>query len=125
MVADRQVSCLSVEFEACWHIRLLHQVIDHALQAHGPAVIGVVNAGDAVLVQPGNFIRQDGTPASTEDADMACPLLLQQVVHVSEVFVVPALVARHGDGLRIFLNGAVDHLFDTAVVAQVNNLAAG
>lgn len=32
----------------------------------------------------------------------------------------PALITRHGNGIGIFLNGAVHHFLHTAVVAEVN-----
>ncbi len=48
--------------------------------------------------------------------------LLQQVEHVFEILHVPALVGGDGNGLHIFLDGAIDYLLHRAVVAQVNHL---
>jgi hypothetical protein len=37
---------------------------------------------------------------------------------------VTTLVTGHGDSLGIFLNGAIHHFFNAAVVTQVNYLGA-
>ena len=56
---------------------------------------------------------------------MARPALVQEVFHVLEVLHVASLVGRHGNGLCIFLDGAVDHFVDAPVVSKVNDLASG
>jgi hypothetical protein len=53
---------------------------------------------------------------------VAATPLFEQVVHVFEVFEVPALVGGKGNGIGIFLNGCVHHFGCAAVVAQVNDL---
>lgn len=50
---------------------------------------------------------------------------MAQVVHVFEVFIVTTLVAGHGDGLGIFLDGGVHHLLYAAVVTEVDDFHAG
>ena len=106
-------------------VRALDQVVDHALQPHGPSVVGVVDAFDAVVVQLLNFFRQDGASAAAKNSDVPCAPLVQQVLHVFEVLHVPALVGGHGDGLGVFLNGRGDHLVHAAVVPQVDDLTSG
>ena len=103
----------------------MDQVVDHALQPHGPSVVGVVDAFDAVVVQLLNFFRQDGASAAAKNADVPCAPLVQQVLHVFEVLHVPALVGGHGDGLGVFLDGRGDHLVHAAVVPQVDDFASG
>ena len=56
---------------------------------------------------------------------MWCAFFLQEVVHVFQVFHVATLIGGHGNGLGIFLNGAIDHFFNRAVVAKVYHFAAG
>ena len=41
---------LAVEFNTCGKVTRFHQVVDHALQAHFSSVVGVVDAGNAVVV---------------------------------------------------------------------------
>ena len=50
-IAGQQVLGFAVEVVAGREIALGQHIIDHALQAHGPAIIRRINAGDAVLVQ--------------------------------------------------------------------------
>ena len=85
----------------------------------------MVNAFDAVRMQFFNFFRKDGSSASSVDSDVARPALVQEVLHVLEVLHVASLVGRHGNGLCIFLDGAVDHFIDAPVVSKVNDLASG
>jgi hypothetical protein len=71
----------------------LHEhVVDHALQTHRAAIVGVVNAADAVGMQFLNFGRQNRAAAPAEDLDMPGAALLEQVVHVFEILIVTALV---------------------------------
>jgi len=103
----------------------LNQVVDHALQPHGPSIVRVVDALNPVIVQFLNFFRKDGAAATTKDADVPRAPLVQQVLHVLEVLHVPALVGGHGDGLGVFLDGRGDHLVHAAVVPQVDDFASG
>ncbi len=50
------------------------------------------------------------------------PFSPEQVVHVFEVFHVAALVARHRNGVGIFLDRTVHHFLHAAVVPQVDHL---
>ena len=99
-------------------------VVDHALQAHFPAVVGVVDALDAVVVELGNLLGEDGAATAAEDADVPSSALIEQVLHVFEVLHVASLVGGHGDGLGVLLNGAVHDLIDRAVMAEVDDLAS-
>src|SRR5690554_5664532 len=56
---------------------------------------------------------------------MGCALFRQQVIHVSEVFVVPSLVTRYCDSLNVFLDSSVYHFSHAAVVAKMNDFASG
>ena len=106
-------------------VALLEQVVDHALEAHAAAVVGVVNAVDAISLEFFNFGGQDGAAAAAEEFDVARAAFAQQVVHVFEKLRVAALVGRDGDALHVFLNGAVDNLLHAAVVSEVDDLGAG
>ena len=52
------------------------------------------------------------------------PRSLQHVDHVLEVFDVAALVAGQRDGVGVFLQRGADHVFDAAVVAEVDHFGA-
>ena len=103
----------------------LDHVVDHALQAHLLAVLGRIDARDAVVVQLLDLRRHDHAAAAAEHLDVLAAALAQQVEHVLEVLDVAALVGADGDALRVLLKRRGDHLFDRAVVAEVDHLAAG
>ena len=96
-------------------------IVNHALQAHFPAVVRVVDALDAIVVELGNLLGEDGAAPAAEDADVPGPALIEQVLHVFEVFHVASLVGGHGNGLSVFLNGAVHHLIDRTVMTEVDD----
>ena len=99
-------------------------VVDHALKAHALAVVGRVDAGDAVVLQFADLLGHDHAAAAAEDPDIAGATLTQQVDHVLEELDVAALIGADGDALHVFLDRGRDHFLDRAVVAQVNDLGA-
>ena len=90
-----------------------------SLQTHGATVVGRIDAGYAVLVQFCDLIGEDDTTAAAEYLYMAATTLFEQVMHVLEIFYVPALVGGHCYGVGIFLDGAIYHVLHTAIVAEV------
>ena len=102
----------------------LYDILDHFHQAQLHAVVGVVDALDAVGFQLADFFRGDGAATAGDHADMAGVALAQHVDHVLHVFHVPALVAGQRDGIGVFLQGGAHHVFHRAVVAQVDHLRA-
>jgi hypothetical protein len=106
-------------------IQGLHQVVDHALQAHAGAVLGRVDLGDAVGFELLDLLRHDHPAAPAEHLDVRSAALPQQVHQVLEELDVPALVARDGHPLRVLLDGGVHDLLDRAVVAQMDDLRPG
>ena len=98
-----------------------HQVVNHAHQAHGSPVVGRVDLGDARLVEGANFGRRDGAATAAKDADVLATGFIEQLANVGEVLHVAALVRGQGHGVRVFLNGAVNHRFGGLVVAEVND----
>jgi hypothetical protein len=102
-------------------------IIDADLSVHAPtelAVLGGVDAGDAVVVQLADLGRDDDAAPAAEDLDVLAAALAQQVDHVLEVFDVAALVAADRDAVGVFLQGGGDDLVDRAVVAQVHDFGA-
>ena len=99
-------------------------VLDHALEAEAPAILGGVDLLDAVALQLGDLGRGDGAAATDDHADVAGAELAQHVDHVGEVFVVAALVGAHGDAVGIFLDGRAHDVGDAAVVPEVHDLGA-
>ena len=115
----------SVEVHPNSIVTLLHQVVDHALQAERSAVVRTVDTGDAIVVQFRDLFRQNGTATTTKNLDVTGPFFLEQVVHVFEVLHMPALVGGHGNSVGVFLDGTIHHLFHTAVVTQVDHFHPG
>ena len=106
-------------------VGLLHDLVDHPLQAHVHAVFRRVDAGDAVRVQFPDLGRHDDAAAAAEDLDVRAAVRLQQVDHVLEELDVAALVTGDGDALDVLLQRRVDDLLHRAVVAEVDDLRAG
>ena len=106
-------------------IGLHHQIIDHALQTHRPAIVGRINPRDAIIHEFFDLFRQNHTATTTKNLDVLGTSFLQQIIHVFEVLVVTALVAGHGNGVGILLNGGLHHLLHTAIVTQVNHFTTG
>ena len=105
-------------------VAALDHVVDHALEAHLLAVLGRVDACDAVVVQGRDLRRHDHPAAAAEHLDVLAAALAQEIEHVLEVLDVPALVGADRDALRVLLQRRRDHLVDRAVVAEVDHLAA-
>jgi hypothetical protein len=101
-----------------------HHLADHSGEAHALAVLGAVDALDAVGVQLGDLARHDDAAAAAEDADVRAAARLQQVDHVLEVLDVAALVRADRDALHVLLQRRGDDLVDRAVVAEVDHLGA-
>ncbi len=102
-----------------------HHVVDHALEAHVPAILGAVDAGHAVGLQLADLVGDDDAATPAEDLDVAGAALPQQVHHVLEELHMAALVAGEGDALGVLLDGRLHDVLHGAVVAQVDHLAAG
>jgi hypothetical protein len=106
-------------------VGMLHDFVDHALQAHMHAVFRGVDAGHAIGVQFLDFRRHDHAATAAEDLDVLATTGLEQVDHVFEELDVTALVGRDADALRVFLQRGIDDLLHRTVVAEVNHLGAG
>jgi hypothetical protein len=102
----------------------LEHVVDHALQAQRRAVLGGVDARDAVVVQLADLPRDDHAAATAEDLDVRAAVGAQQVEHVLEVLDVAALVRRDRDGLHVLLQRRAHDLAHGAVVTEVDHLGA-
>src|SRR5690606_2438760 len=101
-----------------------HHVLDHRHQPHVHAVIGVVDALDAVGLELPDLLRGDGAAATGEHLDVPGAALAQHVHHVLEVLDVAALVAGQGDAVGVLLQRGADHVLDRAVVAEVDDFRA-
>ena len=108
-----------------FHIHGLNHGVDHALQAHGPAVVRREYLGHAVGLQLVYLLGDDHSAASAVDLDVPGPLFLEQVDHVLEELDVPALVGGDRNAGGVFINGRVHDLGHGTVVAQVDHLGAG
>ena len=84
----------------------------------------MIDAFNAIAVQFLDFFRQNGAASSTKNPDMTGVSLVQEVLHVFEVLHMSALVRSHGNRLRILLNGAIDHLVNASIMAEVNHFAS-
>ena len=83
----------------------------------------MVDAFDAVGMQFLDFLGKNGSATSTENSDMARVSFIQEILHVFEVLHVASLIGSHGDGLRIFLDRAIDDFIDASIMAKVNHFA--
>ena len=101
----------------------LEHVVHHPLEAHPLAVLGGVDAGDAVVVERAHLLRHDDPAAPAEDPHVPRPALAEHVEHVPEVLDVPALVGADRDRVHVLVDGGGHHLLDGAVVAEVDHLA--
>ena len=101
-----------------------HHFADHAGQAHFLAVLGAVNTAHAIVVQRPNFRRNYHSAAATKNLDVRATPAFEQINHVFEILHMPALVRADGNALHVLLQGGGYHLFDAAVVAQMNHLRA-
>ena len=99
-----------------------NEILDHRLEAEFHAVVGVVDALDAVFHQRGDLLGRDRAAAAAKDADVAGAHLLEPVHHVAEELVVTALVGADGNTVGVFLDGRTDDVVDTSVVAQMHDL---
>ena len=55
---------------------------------------------------------------------MTCTALLKEIIHIFKILHMPALIGRHGNSMRIFLNRCRDDFIDTTVVPQMHHLNA-
>jgi hypothetical protein len=97
---------------------------DHSLQAHALAVLGAVDACDAIALQVADLRRHDHTAPAAEDLDVLAAALTEQVHRVLEILDMPALVRADRDALRVLLQRGRHHFVDGAVVAEVDHLGA-
>jgi hypothetical protein len=104
--------------------RAAHDVLDHLDEAHLHAVVGMVDALDAVAFEFADFLRRDRAAAAAEHANVAGAALLEHVDHVLEVFDVAALVGRQRDRVGVFLQRGAHDVLDAAVVAEVDHFRA-
>lgn len=104
--------------------RTSHQILNHRHQPHLHAVVGVIDTLDAVGMEFGNFLGRDGAAAAAKDTDVAGTALAQHVDHVLEVLHVAALVTGQGDAIGVFLQRGADHVFDRAIVSEMDHFGA-
>ena len=97
---------------------------DHADEPQPLAVLGREKPRDAVVVQFLHFRRNDHATTTAEHLDVRRATLAQEVEHVLEELDVAALVRRNRNGVRVFLDRAVDDLVDRPVVAEMDHFAA-
>ncbi len=100
-----------------------HQGVDHAGEAEPLPVLRREDR-DAAAAQQRDLLGDDDAAAAAEHLHVAGADLLEALLEVAEVLDVAALVAAHGDALRVLLQGRGDDLLDAAVVAEVHDLRA-
>ncbi len=108
-----------------FEIGLVHDIVDHALQAHLDAVFRSIKAGYPVLVQLLDLGRNNDAAPAPENLDLTAAAFPEQIDHVLEELQMPPLIGGHGDALDVFLQGGVDDFLHRAVVSQMDDLGAG
>ncbi len=106
-------------------VGLLHDLVDHALQAHVHAVFRRIDAGHAIGVQLLDFGRHDDATAAAEDLDVLAAVGLQEVDHVLEELDMAALIRGDADALHVLLQRGIDDFLHRAVVTKMDHLGAG
>jgi hypothetical protein len=101
-----------------------HHVLDHLHQAHAHAVVRVVDALHAVVLQLADLLGRDGAATAAEHADVAGAALAQHVDHVLEVLDVATLVTGERDRVGVLLQRGAHHVLDAPVVAEVDHFGA-
>ena len=99
-------------------------VFGHSLEPQGESLIGVVDLLDAVGFEGGDLLGSDRAAAAHHDPDMLGAGLPEQIHHVAEVLVVPALVGTAGYGVGVFLQRGSDDVCDAPVMPKVYDLGA-
>src|SRR4051812_32726137 len=112
----------AIQIRAGGKITFLQYVINHPLQTHRASVIGVINSCDAVLLKIIYLFGQNSSSTSTKDLNVSAASFFQKIVHVFEIFVVPALITCDSDRVRIFLYSAVNNFLHASVVTQMYDL---
>ena len=87
-------------------VALREEVVDHPLEPHRAAVVGRVDAGDAVARGAPRSRTGRMVPPPPPKTLMSAPRSRSRSMHVLEVLDVPALVGRDGDALDVLLDGA-------------------
>jgi len=95
----------------------LHNIFDHLDQAQSHAIIGVVDAVNAIRFQFSDFIQRNGAAATAEYLDMPCPAFFELIDHETEILVMTTLVGRDCDRIGILLDGCTNDIQYAAVMA--------
>ena len=96
---------------------------DHPSKAHFLTVFRAENA-HAMFGQRTDFRRYDHAAAAAKHLNVLTTSGLEQIHHVREIFVVPALVRADGDALRILLKCGCHYFVYGSVVAQMDDFGA-
>ena len=100
-------------------------LVDHALEAHAPAVFRRKDPIHAALVELLDLVGDDDPAATPVDLDVASAPLVQHPPHVLEELHVTTLIAGDRDALGVLLDGGGDDLLGAAIVAEVDDFHPG
>ena len=81
----------------------------------------VVNTFDAVFHQFADFLRRYRAAAAAEYLDMRCTEFGQAVDHVTEEFLMAALIGTNSNAVCIFLDRRSHDVVDATVMPKMNN----
>jgi hypothetical protein len=70
------------------------------------------------------LMAKDNTSATGKDPDMPAAPFMQQVVHILQELIMPALVRSEGNGLNIFLYCTIHDLLYRPVMAKMDDFSA-
>ena len=105
-------------------VRLFEHVCNHSLEAHFSPILRGIDPTDPIIHQFFDFPGNDHSAAAAENPDVLCIVLTEEIDHVAEKFIMPALIRTDGNPLDILLNGDFDDFLHPTVVSEMNYLCS-
>ena len=71
------MSHFAIQCRACGKIALFEQVVNHALEAHGAAIVGTIHPRDAVFVEFLDFVGKNNPTTPGKNANVRTAFFFQ------------------------------------------------
>src|SRR5436190_13594726 len=103
-------------------VAFFQKIVDHSLKSHSATIVRMINACNTVFKKFVDLRRKDSSATAAKNFDMTTPSFLQQVIHVSEIFIVTTLITGDGNSVGVFLYGAIDDFLHAPVMSEMDDL---